>query len=210
MHTSVYTMKEGVLYDLAGRTAHHDRRERTVNRMMDMYHADSEQSERVFDTAERLLSQVEPNLTLEKEVALEYLEWATDLHEIGLAVAHGGHQKLGAWLVENSDMPGFTRREQATLSFLIRNQRKAITPNNSDYGVTEDWVLVMILRLAILLNRGRVTSKPPKIEFKLKSNKFDVTVNADWLFEHPLTQFDLEREASYWSTVGIEFRLKDN
>jgi exopolyphosphatase/guanosine-5'-triphosphate,3'-diphosphate pyrophosphatase len=72
MHTSVYTMKEGVLYDLAGRTAHHDRRERTVNRMMDMYHADSEQSERVFDTAERLLSQVEPNLTLEKEVALEY------------------------------------------------------------------------------------------------------------------------------------------
>jgi len=210
MHTSVYTMKEGVLYDLAGRTAHHDRRERTVNRMMDMYHADSEQSERVFDTAERLLSQVEPNLTLEKEVALEYLEWATDLHEIGLAVAHGGHQKLGAWLVENSDMPGFTRREQATLSFLIRNQRKAITPNNSDYGVTEDWVLVMILRLAILLNRGRVTSKPPKIEFRLKSNKFDVTVNADWLSEHPLTQFDLEREASYWSTVGIEFRLKDN
>jgi len=107
-------------------------------------------------------------------------------------------------------MPGFTRREQATLSFLIRNQRKAITPNNSDYGVTEDWVLVMILRLAIVLNRGRVTSKPPKIEFRLKSHKFDVTVNADWLSEHPLTQFDLEREASYWSTVGIEFRLKGN
>jgi exopolyphosphatase/guanosine-5'-triphosphate,3'-diphosphate pyrophosphatase len=104
-------------------------------------------------------------------------------------------------------MPGFTRREQATLSFLIRNQRKAITPNTSDYGIVEDWVLVLVLRLAILLNRSRTPQKMPRLEFKLKSKRFELYIPADWLGEHPLTNFDLERETNYWSAVGIEFNV---
>jgi len=207
MHTSVYTMKEGVLYDLAGKTAHYDRRERTVSRMMSMYNADVEQADRVYDSAELLLGKVAGHLQLEADVAREYLEWATDLHEIGLAVAHGGHQKLGAWLVENSDMPGFTRREQATLSFLIRNQRKAITPNISDYGIIEDWTLVLVLRLAILFNRSRAPQKIPTLDFTLKSKRFDLYIPGAWLNDHPLTQFDLERESSYWNAVEIDFKV---
>lgn len=205
MHTSEYTMKEGVLYDLAGKTAHHDRRERTVTRMQQMYHVDLEQAGRVFDSAEQLLAQI--GLYERDEQAREYLEWASGLHEIGLAIAHGGHQKFGAWLVQNSDMPGFTRREQATLSFLIQNQRKSIARSTSDYGIREDWMLVVIFRLAVLFNRSRVLVKTPKIGIKLRSKSLRVTLPAAWLNEHPLTHFDLEREATYWKSVGIQLSL---
>lgn len=198
-------MKEGVLYDLAGKTAHHDRRERTVIRMQQMYHVDLEQAGRVFDSAEQLLAQI--GLYERDEQAREYLEWASGLHEIGLAIAHGGHQKFGAWLVQNSDMPGFTRREQATLSFLIQNQRKSIARSTSDYGITEDWMLVVIFRLAVLFNRSRVLVKTPKIGIKLRSKSLRVTLPSVWLNEHPLTHFDLEREATYWKSVGIQLSL---
>src|SRR3546814_8346115 len=52
------------------------------------------------------------------------LAWAARIHEIGLAIAHSQHHVHGAYLIEHSDIAGFSRQEQKMLSVLIRRSEE--------------------------------------------------------------------------------------
>jgi len=52
------------------------------------------------------------------------LGWAARLHEIGLSLAHTRFHKTGAYLIENSDLPGFSLQEQKLLAALVRSHRR--------------------------------------------------------------------------------------
>jgi len=55
-----------------------------------------------------------------------FLDWAARLHEIGLSVSHGGFHRHSGYILENADMPGFSRTDQARLALLARAQRGAL------------------------------------------------------------------------------------
>src|SRR3546814_4097133 len=86
------------------------------------------------------------------------LAWAARIHEIGLAIAHSQHHVHGAYLIEHSDIAGFSRQEQKMLSVLIRCQRRNISRNAVDSLPDRLSVpglrLIVLLRLAVLLHRG--------------------------------------------------------
>ena len=65
-------------------------------------------------------------LDLRNRCARQLLAWAARLHEIGMVVSYSGYHKHGAYLVANTDMPGFSRDEQAVLSKLIRTHRRKL------------------------------------------------------------------------------------
>ena len=59
-------------------------------------------------------------------------------------------------------MPGFSRREQKMLSFLVLNhRRKPRQPETASYRFKPDWTLVVVLRLACLFNRVRLEQRLP-------------------------------------------------
>ena len=57
---------------------------------------------------------------------MQRLSWAARLHEIGLSIAHSGFHKHTAYIVENADMPGFSKKEQFQLSRLVLAQRGSL------------------------------------------------------------------------------------
>src|SRR5690606_4964562 len=65
MHTSMYAIREGVIYDLAGRMHRRDRRVETIEAMMEQYHVDRAQVRRVGRLAQALLEQVVDQLDTE-------------------------------------------------------------------------------------------------------------------------------------------------
>lgn len=109
--TSVGTaLREGVLYELFGRMNYHDIRETTVNNFMRRYHVDFAQAFRVEKLALNLLHQINHQLEMDTDKATHFLSWAVKLHEIGISIAHASFHKHSAYIVENADMPGFSKK----------------------------------------------------------------------------------------------------
>ncbi len=199
MEVSDGALREGLLYDLMGRIRHEDVRSRTISVLKERYHVDKAQAQRVHDTALYALHQVMHAWQLEDECVANLLEWAARLHEIGLAVAHSGYHKHGAYLLEFSDMPGFSRQEQKALAVLVRSHRRKfstavfrILPETQRERLMR---LAILLRLAVLLHRSRADIPLPPFHLEVDGKSINLRFPAGWLELHPLTQADLAQEA---------------
>jgi len=118
-------LREGLLYDLLGRIRHKDKdvRDQTVAALSARYRVDTVQAERVMHSAQQLFAQITKEWEL-SETQAQALAWAARLHEIGLAIAHTKYHLHGAYLVEHSDLPGFSLPEQRLLAALVRAHRR--------------------------------------------------------------------------------------
>ena len=117
---STGALREGLLYDLIGRIQHQDMRESSVQAMAQRYHVDLEQAARVEAKAQKLLGKVDDAWQLVASKQAPLLTWAARVYEIGLDIAHSQYHKHGAYLIEHSDLPGFSRQDQQALALLVR------------------------------------------------------------------------------------------
>jgi exopolyphosphatase/guanosine-5'-triphosphate,3'-diphosphate pyrophosphatase len=177
-------MREGLLYDLMGRFTDEDARVRTVRAMEMRYHVDSLQADRVETRAARL-------------------------HETGLDIAHSKYHRHSAYLLEHADMPGFPREEQLLLAALVGAHRRQLS-----FEVLEDLLppwdrhaefLIVLLRLSVLLHRGRSPQPLPEVLLRVKGRNLTLELPQRWMREHPLTLEDLAQERQYLKETG--FRL---
>ena len=208
MEYSEGALREGLLYDQIGRQQDMDVRDKTVNRLMNRYSVDVEHAERVEKITKHLFKNAKAEWQLEKREDLKMIRWAARLHEVGLAIAHNQYHKHAAYLLSNSDMPGFSRQEQVLLSILVRLHRRKISLDLFDQ-VTDDVKnklikLIIILRLAIVLNRSRNGIKIPDIDIKIKGETIELDFQDNWLIDHPLTEADLETEKNYLSVTDYK------
>jgi len=202
-------MREGLLYDLMGRFTNEDARVRSVRAMEKRYHIDELQADRVESTAVGLLEQVESDWGLEDPLAESVLRWAARLHETGLDIAHSKYHRHSAYLLEHADMPGFPREEQLLLSALVGGHRRQL-PVESFEDLLPPWdrlaeFMIVILRLAVLLHRGRSPQPLPDVHLTVKGRNVTLELPQRWIKEHPLTLEDLEQERGYLKEAG--FRL---
>ena len=199
-------LREGVLYDLLGRHHHEDVRERTLSSLMDRYHADLEQAARVERKALHALEQVATAWDLDDEMWRDLLSWAAKVHEIGLDIAHYHYHKHGAYLIEHSDLSGFSREDQQMLALLVRGHRRNIPKDKfAEFGENGNKLirLCVLLRFAILFHHIRGTQEMPQVELHAAGNHLDVVFPDAWLENNQLTQADFEQEAQWLARVGI-------
>jgi exopolyphosphatase/guanosine-5'-triphosphate,3'-diphosphate pyrophosphatase len=204
-------LREGLLYDYLGRLQHEDARERSVRAMARRFNVDSGQSQRVSETTAMLLAQCKDVWQLTSQLASDVLGWSAALHEIGLDISHSGFQRHGAYIVENADMPGFPRAEQKILAFLIANQRQIISLERCQ-ALPKSWHrsairLMILLRIAVLLNRSRSSKLLPEIKLNVSEKELDLVFPADWLTANPLTIADLDRERIYLASVDYGLKI---
>ena len=210
MTASSGALREGLLHDLIGRFRHEDVREQSVRHACERLSVDMNHARRVERTAIAAFRQVAEDWGLDDE-ARRHLAWAARLHEIGLSVAHAGYHKHGAYLVENADLAGFSRPEQMLLAALIRSHRRKLdaevfegVPGTEAHDALR---LCALLRLAVVLNRGRSPRALPRFTLEDRRKGLELALPARWLDRHPLTHADLEDEAVHLEGAGIRLRL---
>jgi exopolyphosphatase/guanosine-5'-triphosphate,3'-diphosphate pyrophosphatase len=204
-------MREGLLYDMLGRFKNEDARDRTVRAMQKRYHVDLAQAERVESTVLQFLHQTRDTWKLEAPLADLALQWAARLHEIGLDVSHSGFHRHGAYLLENADMPGFPREEQRLLARLVAGHRRKLVLEGVE-ELVPPWdrnalYVIVLLRLAVLLHRGRSSTALPSIELSATPKSLEVQFPGRWLKDHPLTSADLQQEVEYLRVSGFRLRV---
>jgi exopolyphosphatase/guanosine-5'-triphosphate,3'-diphosphate pyrophosphatase len=210
MRVSEGAMREGLLFDLLGRYTDEDARERTVRSMQQRYHVDLGQAERVEATVVDFLSQVEETWPLADPAIELILRWAARLHEIGLDVAHSGYHRHGAYLLANADMAGFPREEQKLLAIMVGSHRRKPAIEEAD-DLAAPWdkrapPMTLLLRLAVLLHRGRSPVALPAIKLTARADALEMRFPPGWLDDHPLTVADLQLEIE--TLKGVNFRLR--
>lgn len=191
-------LREGALYDLIGRVNHEDVREKTVASMQTRFVVDTAHAQNVKHSALKLYKQVAKRWKIDDPICEDWLRWAADLHEVGLAIAHSSYNKHSAYLIEFSDMPGFTKQNQEALAILVRGHRKKL-PMQDVEGLNQKTAktllrLSILLRIAVLLHFGRGGEEV--VEPKIKAFKYAIklTFPKGYLENHPMTAQDLERE----------------
>ncbi len=208
MWISPTALREGLLYDMLGRIQDEDPRDRTIAMLSNRYSIDQGHADRVQATALGLLGQAVDDWELRSDDAAHALSWASQLHEIGLAVNYTGHHKHGAYLVASSDLPGFSRDEQALVAALVRGHRRKLDDSFFEALPAELQTtakrLCALLRLAVLLNRNRDPEVVALPHVGAGGNKLKLTFNDDWLEAHPLVLADLEREQRLIRAAGLK------
>jgi len=171
---------------------------------------DRKQVERVKQIALAACDKIADGMFL-RPVHRQLLGWAADLHEIGLGISHSQYHVHSGYLVENSDMTGFTRQEQLFLAALVRNHRRSIPRNFTDQLPTRLHeplrMTLFCLRFACILSRSRETKAIPSFRLSGGDNRITVSVPAKWTESHPLTLFDLQQESKDLQSIGLQFRI---
>lgn len=204
MQATSGALREGVIHDLLGRVQHQDIRENTVRDLCERYHIDQKHGRRVRDLAIALLAQVAVDWDLTDPNHQLLLAWAAELHEIGMDIAHSQYHKHGAYLLNNMDLPGFSRSDQSQLAALVRAHRRKFP---ADEGYTEQAMrLAVVLRLAVLFHRNRTSAPLPHVAVTAKGKQLTLELPEEWLDRHPLTRLDLDQESGYLATIGIELK----
>lgn len=206
-------LREGVLYEMEGRFRHQDIRSRTAQSLANQYNIDREQARRVLETTMHMYDQWQaqnPKLINPQLAAL--LKWAAMLHEVGLNINHSGMHRHSAYILQNSNLPGYNQEQQLMMATLVRYHRKAIKlddlPRFTLFKKKHYLPLIQLLRLGVLLNNQRqATTTPPTLRLTTDDNHWTLSFPHDWFSQNALVLFDLEREQEYWEAV-TGWRLK--
>ncbi len=202
-------LREGLLNDMIETAQGHDIRVDTVRDFELRYHIDVAQSARISKTALHMFDQLD---IAEDENLRLLLKWAAKLHEIGLSISHANYPDHSGYIVEQSDMPGFSREMQNTLGLMLRLQRGKLKMLLIEElpRLHKDIVLITILlRIAIILERSRDWDSSRHVKIKFKDRQLiKLTFPEQYLDQHPLTLADLQQEKLEVTKAGYQLKIK--
>ena len=197
-------LREGILYDLLGRASGADQREITISHLVERYRMDDAHGRHVAAVAGDLFASLQNGKA--DPYYLQFLAWAARIHEIGSFIAHADAHKHGGYVVANADLPGFSGTEQKLLSLLVLGQSGGLRKIRDKAPGPTEWLLVLCLRLAVILQRrrdGRSTPITLRPAPGRAQRGWSIEIPASWGAEHPLTDQSLAAETDLWRDSGV-------
>ncbi|MFT4634701.1 MAG: exopolyphosphatase/guanosine-5'-triphosphate,3'-diphosphate pyrophosphatase [Arenicella sp.] len=208
MSVSDIALREGVLYDLVGRSSAEDIRDVTVSAMLSRWDVDAIHGDKVRSTASMLYQQVAVSWDIRDILFQSTLQWSAQLHEVGLQISHDRYHKHGAYVLANADMAGFAKRDQLLLAALISGHRRkfplSVFESLPSTLVTPAKRVAVLLRIAVLLHRGRASVLDTAVRVNADGQCLSLVFDSLWLSAHPLTKADLKQESSWLKSIGIK------
>ncbi len=197
-------LREGLAYEMVDELRQDDIRARTIKSVQSRYQMDVSYGDQVAAAAETLLEQAGGEAWVSEPQAGVLLQTAAKLHEIGLTIDFKKGGEHSAYLLQNLDLPGFTRAQKHYLGELTRRYREQLTSLPEQHAVsgTSSKRILRILRLAILLTHRRNPELEPEFTLTADDNNLTLTLSKQWLADNPLTAAELEIESNRQTDIG--------
>ena len=194
------------MYKRQGRAQEGDVRGRTVDRLANQFQVDRVHAARVRETAMQLYDQVHQDWELDDPELRQLLEWAAELHEIGLFMGYSGHHKHGSYVLAHADLAGFSRQEQRALAAMVLGHRGRFSASRLEQLRPRRYVpyrLISLLRVAVRLHRRRSSNPLPAFQATVEDEVLKLRFPSGWIEERPLTAADLDMEKNRCREVGL-------
>lgn len=203
-------LREGVMYDMLGRFASEDVRDRSVLALVKRYSVDKRQAKQVVSTSHHLFEQVKATLGFTNDDA-DLLRWAAFLHEMGLAISHSGYHRHSAYLLEHSDIPGFSHIDQKRMAQLMLNHRHKLKADmleqTCQVGGNQLLYLCLLLRLAVLTHHSRSEYEPPIMTLDIiDTNNWQLTIepnNEHYIYLLPNLYAEVDQFAKWGVSLTV-------
>jgi len=217
LHVAQGALRQGVLYDLLDREQPEtDVRETTVAPLGRKFAVDAAQAQRVAQLASRLFAGIEPADADEAATAdrpapasraRQTLQWAAQLHEIGCLIAHDYSHRHGAYILENTDAPGFALPDLTLMGRLVLGQRGKLHKLALDLDDTLYLRQLASLRLAVLLCHARRDPQLDGLAFMADDDGLCVNITPQWASRFPQSAHLLNEESLLWQRLGMSYTV---
>jgi exopolyphosphatase/guanosine-5'-triphosphate,3'-diphosphate pyrophosphatase len=213
LHVAQGALRHGVLFEMVEREDHStDTRDLSVQRLAVKFAVDAQQAHRVSEVALHWLDAMHPD-TKEDDTHLarlrRKLNWAAQLHEVGVAISHSDYHKHGAYILDNADLVGFSMPELHRLGLLVLGQRGKLKKLEAELEENEIAKLLMALRLSVILCHARKEPEHHTLHLACDEHKQRVTLTAPetWVSDYPQSTHLLKLETSAWQKVPWLFEF---
>ena len=203
-------LREGLAYEMVDELRQEDIRARTVASVQSRYQMDVTYGEQVASLAQSLFEQAGADAWVSEPQAGILLQTAAKLHEIGLTIDFKKGGEHSAYLLQNLDLPGFTRAQKHYLGELVRRYREQLTSLPEQHAVsgTSSKRILRILRLAILLTHRRSPDLVAQVKLTAQDDKLTLNLSKQWLEANPLTAAELEIESNRQTDIGWPLNIE--
>ncbi|WP_428771974.1 guanosine-5'-triphosphate,3'-diphosphate diphosphatase [Vibrio sp.] len=197
-------LREGMVYEMVAGLRQDDIRARTINSVQNRYQLDQPYGQLVADLSAKLLTQCGGAEWLAEPQAEMLLDTAAKLHEIGLSIDFKRGGEHNAYLLQNLDLPGYTRAQKHLLAEITRRYREQLSSLPEQHAVSDSSGkrILRLLRLAVLLTHRRNPDLVPALTLSADGDKLTLQISQQWLDSNPLTAAELEIEANRQSDIG--------
>ncbi|MDM0116154.1 Ppx/GppA phosphatase family protein [Variovorax sp. J22R133] len=213
MRVAQGALRHGVLYELLERDESvADLRSATVVRLAARFGTDAAQALRVADTAGALFVQLLPtakggSTTSRDGRSLRKLGWAAQLHEVGTKISHSEYHKHGAYILDNTDAPGFALNEMHTLSQLVLGHHGKLRKVEGSLADPVFAMQLLALRLAVVLCHARRDPEVQALRVSTIGREFAVACRNGWAEKYPQSAHLLREEVLAWQKAGWRVKL---
>jgi len=207
-------LRHGLLYDLIDREdSAKDIRAVTVAGLQKSFQADTEQAKRVSKVACFFMGQLQASLGDQQGWSrlIQKVDWAAQLHEIGAQISHTDSHKHSAYILDNTDAPGFALYELHRLSLLVLGHKGKLRKLEIDFNDESFVYQLLCLRLAVIVCHARREPDYKKMKLCLsekQNNRFELWMEPLWLQRFPQSQHLLQQEVIAWQKTSWELQIK--
>jgi exopolyphosphatase/guanosine-5'-triphosphate,3'-diphosphate pyrophosphatase len=214
LHVAHGALRHGVLFDMVDREDHDtDTRDLSIQRLAVKFSVDAAQGQRVGRVAEHLLKRMYNKSSSDEATSLERLSrklsWASQLHEVGVAISHSDYHKHGAYILDNADMLGFGMPELHRLGLLVLGQRGKLKKLEAELQDADFAKMLMALRISLILCHARKDPSYEDLQLSCDDHKQRISLKApeSWLDDFPQSAHLLKQENTAWSKADWTFEF---
>ncbi|MDB1122638.1 guanosine-5'-triphosphate,3'-diphosphate diphosphatase [Vibrio algarum] len=203
-------LREGMVYEMMAEMQQDDIRSRTISSIQSRYQIDGPYGDQVFAVSSSLLKQCGGTTWIPEPQAVTLLEAASKLHEIGLTIDFKSGGQHSAYLLQNLDLPGFTRAQKFYIGELTRRYREQISSLPEQHAISElsGKRILRLLRIAVILTHRRSSELEPEYHIESDQDALVISIKKSWLEKNPLTAAELEIESNRQSDIGWPLVIK--
>lgn len=199
-------LREGLVYSMLEELQHPDVQLRTLESLVQSYHLDLQQAQRVKRVALDYYSRTpEGWCDISGEDVATLLRAASYLHEIGLALSYQHASSHGHYLLANSNLPGFTQRQREYLLALISAVSGIIDDDEQPENLPDYQSLARLsrlLRLAVLACQRRNDDMIANAQIDIAGDEIRLQFRADFMATNPYLQSLYDSEVAWQSQFG--------
>jgi len=201
-------LREGVLHGLNDTQEDISPRDRTINNLLELHNIDQVFSRRVLLQLQLFNEQLGAQGKKIQETEFMFLQYAVLLHEIGLNINSKKRHKHGFYIIEHSNMPGFSEQEKHIIASIVGHHRGKIRFLESFDLLTEKQYLqlVQLLRVAILLTLGRREFPAQTAKINYHDEQLHMILPLD-LFKNSELFALLEKEIVIQRKIGLSLKV---
>jgi len=214
MHISRGGLREGILYDLIGRHNAEDIRERSINAISKRYGQHDSRIRLNSSILESLVKNISKDSSIQfTDENKQFMGWASSCSQIGLAISHTQYQNHSAYLIQNSELNGFTLKERALLAAVVRNHRRKIRPYLFEelalqpHLIASMMAIVFIIRLVFIVSQNGKKNRCKDLKLKINNKQMMILFSQKWVDDNRLIYDSIINEQLYWQAAGFELTI---